>query len=69
MPERGRAKERDARLWAQYYLDTGTAKDIAEAQKMARDMFWPEIEDKDSALAKIKEKNEALKKLLEKSKK
>lgn len=69
MPEKGRAKAKDVRLWTQYYLDTGTAKDMAEAQKMAREMFWPDIEDTTSTLAKIEENNEALRKQLIENKK
>lgn len=69
MPKEGRAKERDVREWAQYYLDTGSASDMAEALKMAREMFWPEIDDPNSALAKIEERNEALMKQLEKNEK
>ncbi|MDQ8183863.1 hypothetical protein [Pelagicoccus sp. SDUM812005] len=65
LPKIGRAKIGDLKSWAQYYVDSGAANDMAEGMEMARKMFWADFEDPYSTLAKIEKNNEDTKKQIE----
>ena len=65
IPAEGRATEKNIREWAEYYLATGTASDMAAALRMSRDRFWPDVNYEDSIFTEIEERNEAQKRQIE----
>lgn len=55
--------------WAEYYVSIGEAADMAEGKRMAVEMLWSDVEDKDSLFAKLEQRNEDLIKQIDESKK
>jgi hypothetical protein len=42
---RGKPSNEELLEWAEYYLESGAARDAGEAMEMARERFWPYDED------------------------